>query len=142
MAKYLMPYGVVKIVEFICTLIAWATIVDQYNADTYIFEEGNRIRPSFHITICIIAWILSILAFILLVALPNIASKINTASYALSHFIVGCLVLIAASLMCDTFSQHSGYHTYKAGAAFGIIGAVVIIADAFLFVVRPLPKDE
>ena len=138
---YLMPYGVLKLVEFFCTLVAWTTVVDEYNADDYIFEEGNRVRPSFHITICIVAWILSLIVFVLLVFLPNIAAKISKISYAVSHFITGVLVLIAASLMADTFSSHSGYHTFKAGATFGIISALLIIGEAFLYLVKPLPAE-
>ena len=139
---YMVPFGALKLIEFFCTMVAWTTVVDQYNADNYVFEEGNRVRPSFHITICIVAWILSILVFILNVAVPNIAAKIDKVSYAVSHFIVGCLVLIAASLIADTFSSHSGYHTFKAGGAFGIISAIVIIADSFLYLVKGVPKDD
>lgn len=143
--EYLVPFGVLKLIEFFCLLFAWTTAVNQYNMDRhdYIFND-KRSKPAFHITICIIAWLFTLIWSILnLVGIcDKFKMKIKNIVFGTIHFILGLLVLLAASLLADVFSSHSGFHTFKAGATFGIISALVLFVDAVVHVVKTGGSDE
>ena len=138
-SSYMVPYGILKIVEFVCLLVSFSITADQYRGgkDDYVLEEGNTIRPPLYIFMCVITWIFCLLSFIL-----NMAGKFPTSRTVdvIVHFVLGALVLFFASLFANTFSQHKEDKALKASVALGVISSILLIVDAFLYVIRGGPK--
>lgn len=130
---YMVPFGLLKIIEFIFTLISWVTVVAVYDPDSWAFDDRIT-KPAFHIAICVIACAFTIISFLLNACGVQIAA--HKILNAFIHFILGVLVLIAASLLVDVFSSRENYDTYKTGGAFGIISGLVLICESFVHLLR------
>jgi len=140
---YLIPLGALKVVEILCLLIGFSTVESAIN---YV-DVGNRAwRYNFHIAMCIIAWLYTIVWFIVslfgLIKRENIVNIIT----AVAHFILGILTLVASSvLLANLLDQIDivkifGYtfkktDEIKAGCAFGIISGLLLIVDGIFHIV-------
>lgn len=144
---YLIPLGALKVVEILCLLIGFST-VESTISEVSVGDRGWRYN--FHIAICIIAWLYTIIWFIVslfcLIKRENIVNIIT----AVAHFILGILALAAASALLDKYLEgedlakkiakimgrtFKGSDELKAGCAFGIISGLLLIADGILHIV-------
>jgi len=144
---YIVPLGAVKIAEIICLLIGWSTVADQVRPIEIKYRSKN---VNFFLAICILAWLFVIVWFIcnLLKLFSKLAIPMKHIVFAVIHFVFAILVLIAASLLANdttksvticAFNQCTTYEfgndTIKAGAAFGIISALILFADGVFHIV-------
>ena len=124
--KYMFPYGVFKLLEWFCLLIAWSTVT------------GYPSDPPFHMVICIIAWLIVTVDFI-----ANICHQCHKLTFSNKHIIIGAfyvflalLVLIAACTFVSEISTMKNSSTFKCGGAFGIISAGILTVDGILVIIH------
>ena len=127
---YLVPYGLIKAIEFITLLIGWAIFID--------LTSGHRqVHPriGYFIAIGIISWLFVIVWFVLCVA--KITNQLNLSPrniwFAGIHFVFGVLQLIGA---CCVAYMGGYYAKLDTGIAFGFIGSFLLIFDGVVHIVR------
>lgn len=127
--NFLIPFGVLKVIEIFCLMIAFSTVEGQVSGWYY---RGWQVN--FHLTICIMAFVIVTIWFILDLfgVLNNITIRRKNFIFALIHFIMAVFVVFASSFLTDRYSRLGNARTITAGGAFGIISAIFLVVDAFL----------
>merc|ERR1712168_213052 len=127
--KYLVPFGLMKGVEFITILIGWAIFAD-WTAGWWAVHA----RIQYFIAIGVISWLFVIIWFLLNIL--KITDKITVSPknmvFAVIHFVFGVLLLIGAGVV-STWGRY--YSNVTAGIAFGYIGSIVLLFDGVLHIV-------
>jgi len=127
---YLVPYGLLKAIEFITLLIGWAIFVDLTSGTPWPVHP----RVKYFIAIGIISWLFVIVWFVLCVLKVTNEMKLSPKNlwFAGIHFVMGVLQLIGACCVANT----GGHYTkIDMGIAFGFIGSFVLIFDGVVHIV-------
>jgi len=127
---YLVPYGLLKAIEFITLLIGWAIFVDLTSGVPSFLVHS---RVEYFIAIGIISWLFVIVWFVLCVL--KVTNEMNLSPkniwFAAVHLVIGVLQLIGACCV----AEYGGYTRIDMGIAFGFIGSFVLIFDGVVHIV-------
>lgn len=130
-------FGILKILEFICLVIAWACLID-YNGGV----RGLHSRNSFFLGVNIAAWVFVIVWFIgyLFMICNQIKLSNQMLIYGFVHLAWFVLLLISGALVADFASRlycKAWWHNcelYECAAAFGLISSFLFLIDGILHI--------
>jgi len=148
--SYFVPFGFLKIIEFITSLVAWAlmanflqTIKEEMKG---LYETSGRDRDVFLLAVCIVAMLFTIIWFLLNVCGVMMKCRLETRHilFSLVHLLIGVVVIVSGSIIANWAHDKKIGHTahkktkwvpldkYKASAAFGILTGIVLVIDGLL----------
>lgn len=125
--RYIVPFGIIKGVEFLTILIGWSLFID-----------GRGGRVEYFIAVGIISWLFVIIWFILNIfkITDNISVSFKNVVFACFHFVLGILLLIGAIVITPFAGHWLGSSRIDAGVAFGYISAIVLLLDGAVHIVK------
>jgi len=130
---YLVPFGLMKCIEFFTLLIGWSTWANWTSG--WVWYTPSKVE--YFLAVSIIAWLFVMIWFLLNIF--KITNKIQVSPknvvFAIPHFILGVLVGIGALLMAIYCEGACGWSSLTTGWVFGFISAGVLIFDGILHIV-------
>jgi len=131
---YLVPLGILKMLETIFLIVGFSTVVES--------DLNRGVEIKFHIAICVIAFVLCVVWFLVNIFVNISYNTILKCVVGAFHFILGALVMIASSMVIHMVVTFDGMHNLKTGGAFGILAACCIVIDGFLHLCIKQYYDE
>ena len=126
---------VMKLVEFIFLLVSWTSATDLYH-DEQITVDGRLAQLSFFIIVAVIAWIFTVIWFILNITKVCTFDDVTPTVNTVIHLVLASLILTASILMIDGLPLTQNLYTKKGGGGFGLASALLMIVDAITFLNR------